>query len=138
MPGLNISECYCTNSRRAAGALTEFYDKELKPADVTTPQYCMLINLRRLGSANITRWAEAVGIERSTMVRNVRPLEARGLIEQTEGRGKTYTLSDKGNETVDKALILWEGAQKKIESYLGKEDADALIRVTRRFQNLSE
>lgn len=101
MPDLYKSECYCTNLRRSANAISEFYDEQLKDTGLTVPQYYLLINLRRLGSANITHWAERVGLDRSTMVRNIRVLQSRSFVEAAEGHGKVFRLSETGEKALD-------------------------------------
>jgi DNA-binding MarR family transcriptional regulator len=130
------SRCYCTNLRSAAHAVSEFYDEELRDTGLTIAQYRLLINLRRMGSANITEWSERVGLERSTMTRNIRLIESRGFIERAKGRGKTYKLTDTGEKALEAAAPMWEEAQKKIESFLGKADAEALLRIGRKFQEV--
>lgn len=136
MAGLSYeSTCYCTNLRRSANALSEFYDAALKKAGVTVSQYNLLVNLSRLGSANITRWAERVGLERSTMVRNIAVLEARGMVETAPGRGRVLTLSPAGREALERAVPIWEEAQRKLEDFLG-EDAAAILRIGARLQRL--
>ena len=134
--GLYKSECYCTNLRRSANAVSDLYDRELKPSGLTAPQYYLMINLSRLGSANITHWAEHVGLERSTMVRNIRPLEARGLITQTDGHGKTYALTGDGKAALDAAIPMWTEAQRKLRDYLGGDDASAILRIGAKLQEL--
>ena len=74
MAQLYKSNCYCTNLRRSANAISDFYDTALKEAGLTISQYYLLVNLSRLGTANITHWAEHVGLNRSTMVRNIKLL----------------------------------------------------------------
>ena len=136
MSKLYKSECYCTNLRRSANAISDFYDDALKNAGLTVAQYYLLINLSRLQSANITHWAEGVGLDRSTMVRNIKLLESRNLIEKTEGHGKTFTLSATGKKALEEAIPAWDEAQKKIELFLGKEDSEAILRIGGRLQNL--
>ena len=128
MSKLYNSTCYCTNLRRSANAMSEFYDSALKEAELTISQYYLLVNLSRLGKANITHWSEQVGLDRSTMVRNIKPLQSRGLIEGAEGHGKTFTLSEKGRHAL----------QEKMEQFLGKEDADAILRIGSRLQDLKD
>lgn len=123
------SHCYNTNARRIAGILTDLYNLSLAEAGINTAQFCLLRNLERIGSANLTAWAEATGIERTTMVRDAKILSAEGLIELAEGRGKVFTLSDKGRETIKRALPLWDGAQERVRTALGDEDAAALLRI---------
>lgn len=116
------SICYCTNLRRSANMLSDIYDACLKPSSVTVAQYYLLVNLSRLGSANITHWAQRVGLDRSTMVRNIKPLQTRGYVETTEGRGKAFTLTPEGENVLELAIPLWEHAQEKIQSALGDDE----------------
>ena len=132
------SECYCTNLRRSANAISDFYDSALKDTGLTIAQYYLLINLARLQSANITHWAEQVGLDRSTMVRNIKLLESRNLIEKAEGHGKTFTLSAVGKKSLEAAVIVWNEAQKKIELFLGREDTEAILRIGSKLQTLKE
>ena len=67
MAKLYDSKCYCTNIRRSANVLTEYYNKGLEDTGLSVAQYYLLINLKRLERANITHWAERVGLDRSTM-----------------------------------------------------------------------
>ena len=138
MSKLYNSTCYCTNLRRSANAMSEFYDSALKEAELTISQDYRLVKLSRLGKANITRWPEQVGLDRSTMVRNIKPLQSRGLIEGTEGHGKTFALSKKGRHALDTATVIWQQMQEKMEQFLGKEDADAILRIGSRLQDLKD
>lgn len=137
MNPLYKSACYCTNMRRSTNMISSFYDSALKKAGLTVAQYYLLINLSRLESANITHWAEHVGLDRSTMVRNIKPLLERGLIESTEGHGKTFTLSPKGKSILDLAVPIWQQSQTQIEEILGEDDINALFRICEKLQNLS-
>ena len=128
------SDCYCTNLRRSANAISDLYDASLKDAGLTIAQYYLLINLSRLESANITHWAARVGLDRSTMVRNIRLLQARNFVELSEGHGKVFTLSPDGKWVLALAEPLWQKAQKQIEAVLGKEDTAALLRLSEKLQ----
>ena len=129
MSDLHKSECYCTNLRRSANAVSSFYDEKLKEAGITVSQYFLLINLQKLKKANITHWAEFVGLDRSTMVRNIKVLLSHDLIEQTAGSGKTFQLSATGEKALSCAIPLWETAQKELEEHLGEEDSKAILRL---------
>ena len=129
------SPCYCTNLRRSALWSTEYYDKMLAPAGLSVPQYYLLINLSRMEKANLSQWAERVGLDRTTMVRNVKTLESKGLIAPAEGRGRTFALTEIGKTTLTHGIKLWEQAQAELREKLGGEDADTLLRICRRLQN---
>ena len=136
MSALYKSMCYCTNLRRSANAISDFYDEELKQAGLTISQYYLLINLQRLECANITHWAQAVGLDRSTMVRNIRLLETRDFIEMTEGHGKTFMLSEAGKTALQEAIPIWNAVQKKVKAILGEDDAEAILRIGSKLQNI--
>ena len=123
------SPCYNTNARRIAGILTDYYNAALAPCGLNTAQFCLLRNLERLGSGNLTVWAEKTGIERTTMVRDAKVLEAKELIKRLDGRGKIYALSENGKNTLLQAVPLWETAQERVRDILGQEDAAALLRI---------
>ena len=132
------SSCYCTNLRRSANVVTDFYGSVLKNAGLTVAQYYLLINLSRLEAANITQWAERVGLDRSTMVRNVKLLESKGWISPAAGKGKVFSLSPEGRQVLDQAIPLWQDAQAQMETLLGKEDAAAFFRIHEKLQHMME
>lgn len=136
MPNLYQSECYCTNLRRSANAISDFYDEELKETGLTVSQYYLLINLQRLKSANITHWAEFVGLDRSTMVRNIKVLQSRCFIEAAEGHGKAFQLSEAGKKALTAAIPVWNIAQEKMKAFLGEEDSKAILRIGSKLQEL--
>ena len=138
MPNIYQSECYCTNLRRSSNDVSDFYDNALRNTGLTIAQYYLLINLSRLESANITHWAKRVGLDRSTMVRNIKLLESRGLIEKAEGHGKTFTLSAIGKKSLEAAVPVWNETQKKLELFLGKEDSEAILRIGSKLQCLKD
>ena len=129
------SPCYCTNLRRSALWATEFYDKMLAPSGLSVPQYYLLINLSRMERANLSQWAERVGLDRTTMVRNVKTLEGKGLVAPAEGRGRTFALTEEGRRILSHGVALWEQAQAALREKLGGEDADTLLRICRRLQS---
>lgn len=130
--------CYCIHLRRSAGALTDFYDKALRPFGLTVAQYSLLTHLARMGSANITQWAGRVGLERSTMVRNVRVLEENKWIGTVDGRGRRFTLTENGKKLLANAAPVWEETQKQVERCLGEEDIRALLRISEKMQRINE
>lgn len=132
------SICYCTNLRRSANMLSDIYDACLKPSGVTVAQYYLLVNLSRLGSANITHWAQRVGLDRSTMVRNIKPLQTRGYVETTKGRGKVFTLTPEGEHVLELAIPIWERTQAKIQEALGDDDTQTLVRISEKLQEIGK
>ena len=65
--------------------MTAYYDAALKDCGMTEAQYYLLVNLKRLEKANITRWSGWVGLYRSTLTRNIHVLEEKEFVEQVPG-----------------------------------------------------
>lgn len=139
MSKLYKSPCYCTNLRRSANAITDYYNDALQPIGLNAAQYYLLINLSRLQTANITQWAAHVGLERSTMVRNTRVLLNHGWIEDVpQGPGRQFCLTADGLKLVEQAVQIWTRVQDEIETFLGKKDAETLLRIAEKLQRLEE
>lgn len=139
MATLYRSKCFCTNLRRSANAVTEYYDRWFGDLELTAAQYYLLINLSRLDHVNAADWARYVGLERSTLVRNAQGLLRRGWIEESgPGRGKQFRLTQAGKALLEQAVPRWERAQAEMQSLLGQEDAAALLRITEKLQDWRE
>lgn len=116
--------CHCTRLRRAAHAATRLYDEALAESGLTVTQFSLLRTISRLEQPHISALAEATGLERSTLGRNLLPLEKAGLVEFVRGgdaRTRLVRLSRKGARTLDRAMAPWQAAQDRLESTLGAE-----------------
>lgn len=74
------SNCYCANIKRAENKITALYNRHLEKAGITRGQYALLANIERNPGISVSALAETMDLERTTLVRNLKPLEARGLI----------------------------------------------------------
>lgn len=137
---INKSKCHCITMRRATSAITDYYDRVLVGMGVSTSQFSLLINLSRLGEASTSELAEYVNLERSTLVRNLKPLMEKDLIIDLAKKGTRnhrFTLSAEGQEMVQKCLPAWEQAQKDIKAYLGEENIDLFMKLLYKLQELN-
>ena len=117
--------CACYHVRHAARVITRAYDEALKPAGLRGPQFSILTALRVAKDVSISRLAEHMGMDRTTMSRNLRPLERQGLVTVSpEGRGPTRTiaLTEAGSARLDQAIPLWKRVQEKAMRALGGDD----------------
>lgn len=126
--------------RRATNAVTEYYDKALQELGLTTSQYSLLKNLYRLETASTSELAEYVNLERSTLVRNLKPLEKKGLITdlaKPNTRNHKFALTEEGLALMKKADPLWQQTQAEIKAYLGEENAAFFMEILYKLQELS-
>src|SRR5262245_46414174 len=121
-----IATCACNKVRTAARLVTRAYDDALRPTGLRATQCTVLaaIAAEEDGAMSITELAVAMGMDRSTLKRNVGPLEALGLLQVgVEGWRRTRSLSvtEKGRAALNAAVPLWEGAQKRMKKLLGAD-----------------
>ena len=92
----------------------------------------MLCNLQRLDQPSISTLAEAMGLDRSTLGRNLRVLEGDGLVMLVEGedmRNRIVQLTEAGAERLKAALPAWEAAQQRLVDKLGAEKRETLLKL---------
>lgn len=133
------SQCYCMNLRRAANTVTEFYDAALEGTGLSVSQYSLLANLERMETASTSELAERVNLERSTLVRNLKPLLERELVLDTAkagARSHKFIVNAQGRLLPEKAKPLWDHAQASLSAYMGQEDTETLLRLLRKLHEL--
>jgi DNA-binding MarR family transcriptional regulator len=129
------NDCNCLSLRQAMRHVTQFYDRFLVAAGLRTTQFSILIKLQRMGPTSINALAEALVMDRTTLGRNIQPLEREGLVAVRQGRidrrSKELDVTDKGAARIKDATHAWAEAQSRFESVFGAErssDLRALLR----------
>ena len=118
MPG-----CACFSIRKASRAVTQLYDEALKPAGLRATQLNLLAVAAVRGPATISQLGEVLVMDRTTLTRNLRPLEREGLIEIGPGedrRTREVRPTAKGREALSRAFPLWKKAQERLIGALGE------------------
>ncbi|MDU9390750.1 MarR family winged helix-turn-helix transcriptional regulator [Pseudomonas sp. zfem002] len=126
------STCICTHLRRAAREVSRHYDEALEGSGINVAQFSLLRHLQRLDRPSISILAEAMGLDRSTLGRNLKVLEADGLVALIEGedlRNRVVLLTAEGAERVRSAEPAWEKAQASLVESLGETQRDELVRL---------
>ncbi len=117
-------ECACSNLRRAARSLTRLFDERLAPVGLRSTQLIVLLEIEVLGSAGKSRLARELGMDRSTLSRNLKPLASRGLVATCGGpggRAVAVELTDDGRRLLAEAIPYWQEAQDEVVGRLGRD-----------------
>ena len=118
-----VESCMCHKVRMAARAVTRAYDAALRPVGLRATQFAVLVAVATEGALSITALAQAMGMDRSTLTRNLRPLAKDGLLAVGhEGwhRSRTVAITERGHARVREALPLWARAQARLQRQLGE------------------
>jgi DNA-binding MarR family transcriptional regulator len=133
---LRLEDCNCFAVRSAARHITQLYDHYLAPLDLRTTQFSVLAKLKRKGALSINALASDMVMDRTTLGRNIQPLQRDGLIaveaSTSDRRTKLLRLTTAGEKRLHAAMKLWEQAQTQFESsFGGKRSAEmrALMRA---------
>jgi DNA-binding MarR family transcriptional regulator len=129
-PLQNPADCNCLAVRQAARYITQFYDHYLTAAGVRTTQYGILAKLKRQGAMSINTLAAELVMDRTTLGRNIRPLERDGLIaiepDRADRRSKVLRLTKAGDTRFQRAYKHWTEAQRHFEHAYGPKQASEL------------
>lgn len=107
--------CLCLNTQRAARAVARHYDAALRPTRLTSGQFAILSALNQADPVSIGTLAEGLGLERTTLTRNLAPLENAGLVRSAVADGdkriRGLSLTTSGRARLTQAMPLWRAAQ---------------------------
>ena len=118
-----LQNCACFNIRKSARVLTQHYDTAMQPIDLRATQFSILAMLSAYTGITVTELADHLMMDRTTLTRNLRPLETQGLVNTRPGddkRTRVIELSKKGKNKLEKAIPLWKKAQKQVTEHMGE------------------
>lgn len=110
--------CACSTLRRASRAVTRHYETYFRGTGLRAAQFTLLATVAQTGPLPLTALASLLGLERTSLTRNLRPLEKRGLVKSmTSGdqRVRHIAITKKGETTALAALDAWHKAQSSVD-----------------------
>lgn len=122
--------CVCFSLRKSARAVSQLYDDALRPSGLRTTQFSLLVATHLLAPVTLGRLAEALVMDRTTLTRNLRPLEKEGLLrglQAKDRRERKVGLTGRGQEVLNNALPCWKAAQDQLTKELGLERVSRLL-----------
>lgn len=124
--------CLCLNLRRAARRVGRRYDDALRSVGLTSGQFAILAALLRDRPVPLGRLADDLGMDRTTLNKDLKPLQGRGLVSSHSGaddaRIRALALTARGRTLLDKAMPLWDAVQTATLASLPARDWPAFRR----------
>ncbi|MEP6940448.1 MAG: MarR family winged helix-turn-helix transcriptional regulator [Rudaea sp.] len=140
-PAPVAGECVCVTLRRAARALSQVYDEALASSGLRITQFSLLRGIARLEPVSIGDLAQMQVLDRTTMSRNLAPLERAGLVRQAPGddrRTSQVQVTPAGHAAIARALPLWRKAQRRIRQEFGDASLGQLRALNAKAEALAE
>ncbi len=109
--------CVCSGIRRAARAVTRHYQRHMRGTGLRGTQFSILVALINAGPSSIGRLANRLGVERTTLTRNLAPLEKKHWVTiagEPDGRVRLVAITAKGRSVARAALPGWRAAQASV------------------------
>jgi len=122
--------CLGFGVRKAARALSQHYDAALAPAGLKGTQFSLLNAVHLVKEGGIQQLSEVLGMDRTTLTRNLGPLTKQGLLEIHPGfdrRERRVELTDAGRAKLKEVLPLWQQAHARLQVGLGVERSRHLL-----------
>jgi DNA-binding MarR family transcriptional regulator len=126
----SVENCACFNVRRISRVITQFFDAEVRRHGIRPTQTPILGALQAKDGWGMAELSEWLGMERTTLLRNLRPLQRDGWVRaKGGGRGGHVELeiTGKGRTALAKTLPAWRSAQDKVVAILGKKRWSTII-----------
>jgi DNA-binding MarR family transcriptional regulator len=118
--------------RQAARHVTRLYEKHLAEADLTSAQFSILVVVDQKRHASMSELADALVMDRTTLLRAVKPLQRDGLVAAKRGEGVgdprqvSFSLTSAGRNRLKAAMVCWMSAQQEFEAQVGPARAARL------------
>ncbi|HEX7277833.1 MAG TPA: MarR family winged helix-turn-helix transcriptional regulator [Acidimicrobiales bacterium] len=125
-----MATCACEALRRASRSVTSHYQLALAEAGVRPAQLPILVAIRLYQRAPVTALAERLGLDRTTLTRNLAVLEQAGLVameDDDDRRMRLAVLTDAGRAVIGPAYESWREAQARLADGFGAERLQALV-----------
>lgn len=120
--------CTCYALRKLARTVTRLYDQHLAAVGIKATQFALLRHVRH-EALPISQLATLMGMERTTLTRNLRPLQEAGWVTQgaaKDARVRIISITPEGEAKIREAKAAWRSAQSQLEEALGDEATKAL------------
>jgi len=128
-PAPELGPCLCSQVRRLARKLSSLYGTFLSPEGLTITQYSLLANIGRAGELSHSVLARKVGMDRTTLTRNLRPLTRAKWVAAASGKDRRQHLlqvTAAGKRKLARSWPLWEEAQRQLLSRIGSQSVQEL------------
>jgi DNA-binding MarR family transcriptional regulator len=120
---MSTDSCTCSELRRAARAVTLLYDNAFRSSGLLSTQLGVLHVIYKSDSIRISHLAKELGMDRTTLTRNLSVLQRQGFIKISSGkdnRTRIVTITNKGRTTIAKAIPFWNDVQNKVKEQMGE------------------
>lgn len=126
-----IEHCLCFNLRSASRAMTRFFDSQVRRLSIRPTQTPILGALEAKDGWTMAELSGRLGMDRTTLLRNLRPLQRDGLVRAKRRARDGHVqlaITQKGRAALAELLPAWRAAQDRVVAILGEERWTGIVR----------
>jgi DNA-binding MarR family transcriptional regulator len=131
-----VAACAGWASRLAARRITNFLEEHMQGSGLSLTQFGLMAQIAAAPDDTLGALAERTGLDQSTLSRNLRGLEASGLVEIAvtgdDQRRRAVWLTEKGARSLETAIPVWQDAHAALSERLDPRLALRLGAVSER------
>jgi len=128
-------ECACAGVRRVSRLVTQLYAQEIGTV-VEPSQFALLAALHRMPGSSQAPLGVAMGLDKTTLSRNLRLMRENGWIVPVKAHGadhdrreRGYRLTPKGQQMLSDAKPAWKRAQSRLRAAMSDVDWENMHRT---------
>lgn len=132
--------CMGLHIRRASRILTQAYDAALRPTGLVVNQFTFLVAIHLFEPVAITRLAQELCADQTTVTRNIKLLEKQRFVAIAPGddrRIKLVSLTPEGQAVLAAAMPLWQQVQAELRQRFGDQKWQTLLSLLSEVTTLS-
>ncbi len=137
---LPVLPCMCGSLRRAARALTQMYEQELRPFGLRSSQLTILQVISRTGELNQRKLGHILAMDSTSLTRTLAVMLREGWLTERRGedrRERWIGISRAGEKKLAAALPTWENVQLRLRKKMGRQSWDDLLKLTNHATHLA-
>jgi DNA-binding MarR family transcriptional regulator len=131
-----VAACAGWASRLAARRITNFLEERIQDSGLRLAQFGLMAQIAAAPDDTLGALAERTGLDQSTLSRNLRGLEAAGLVEiaiaEDDQRRRAVWLTEEGARRLEAAIPVWRQAHAALAERLDPQLARRLGAATER------
>jgi DNA-binding MarR family transcriptional regulator len=139
-PSLPSLPCMCASFRRSSRALTQLYEKEIRPLGLRTTQLTILQALSRTGEIPQGRLGEILAMDSTSLTRTLAIMIRRGWITERRGEDKRerwLRLHSAGEAQLRRVEPVWEKVQSRLRRQLGPRAWSNFLQLTQQLTSIA-
>lgn len=132
--------CMCASFRRSSRALTQLYEKELRPLGLRATQLTILQVLSRAGEMPQGKLGEILAMDSTSLTRTLAIMIRRGWITERRGEDKRerwLRLNSGGEARLRCVEPVWKKAQSRLRRELGPRAWNKFLKLTQQLTDVA-